>query len=881
MASTPIIQTNDKIQNLLADLFQTCVKSRKTPSVWIDPTFENGKLKSIKVTICASCGSIYHPDGNTICQHPALCYHEYKPADPTNKTDVVAPVIVKTEESLDDLLAPVNRPSAIQTPENTGASKPGYEGFLSIALRCIARGQRPLPIIVGAKNPAIKWKDTVIDTASTEAWGKLARPWVDEYAANFPDAAVCVIAKPNEFLFIDEDESESFRSGYEAWSGEKYPSTFTTESRPDHRLSHWLQTDKTRAMGNISQRLLGVLSVRQNNLYVLAEGSPHPTGGFYRTIDSTPAIPMPDKLVEYILSLKAQYKPKKETAPETSVEITSSNPTDIIDPAPRLDDGIKIEWGGQNDAVSRFAYREWVLRLHSEDDVRRNVHEYNQTHCTPPMPDGEVETIVNYKLRLKQIGCGVMIGGILHPICEAREEEPTTTDDSFQQKINKLLSEGKNAHEIAELTGFNQLVKETLEKTASETIKVEQTTKNEITQGMIDKNFPAYDGKAPEQPRMLIDNFLMGGVNFFGSLSGVGKSWVALAVAKALTTKEPLFGFYPIKEIVPTLYLIPETDESGFKYRMGVIGMTQNPELFRYRTITQGQTLSLTDPLTLAVIKYLHHDGRYPHVLVVVDTAVRFMASGSDEKSATDNTLSNEADKLRSPEVAADLLFLHHSPKASARLEMTLENVLRGTGDFGAMADCVFGLQRDEGLFDYGGGPEELDIKTVKTRAPETPKPFRVRLKRAPKEGEGDRTISVIKELGTLQYIGDEEVGISLAVKFAMAVAGNSAISLRALKSELHISHEKIKKLAKDQGWKQALRPVSDPKTGETKKVFIWTNVGLASDAADSTEPDDVIDFSSQEPSKSGKDGRPATGEQPMTGAERIANHRKRKKEQN
>jgi len=777
-------------------------------------------------------------------------------------------------------IAPVDGNTNGHATEVTGVSKPDYEGFQSIALRCIARGQRPLPIKVGDKKPCMEWKGAAIDTASTEEWIKVAPQWVEDCAAKFPDAAVCVIAKPNEFLFIDEDESESFRTGYEAWSGEKFPSTYTTESRPNHRQSHWLQTDKTRAMGNISQRLLGTLSVRQNNLYVLAERSPHPKGGFYRTIDPTPAVPMPGKLVDYILCLKAQYKPKKETAPETSAEITSSNPTDIIDPVPRLDDGIKIEWGGQNDAVSRFAYREWVLRLHSEDDVRRNVHEYNRTHCTPPMPDDEVETILNYKLRLKQIGCGVMIGGILHPICEAREEEPTATDDSFQQKINKLLSEGKSADEIAELTGFNRLVKETLEKTAAETIKVEKTTKNEITQEMIDKNFPAYDGKAPEQPRMLIDNFLMGGVNFFGSLSGVGKSWVALAVAKALTTKEPLFGFYPIKEIVPTLYLIPETDESGFKYRMGVIGMTQNPELFRYRTITQGQTLSLTDPLTLAAIKYLHHGGKYPHVLVIVDTAIRFMAAGTDEKSATDNTLSNEAEKLRSPEVSADLLFLHHSPKASAKFDMTLENVLRGTGDFGAMADCVFGLQRDDGLFDYGEGPEELDIKNVKTRAPETPKPFRVRLKRAPKEGEGDCTISVIKELGTLQYIGDEEVGVGLAAKFTMAVAGNSAISLRSLKSELHISHEKIKKLAKEQGWKQALRPVSDPKTGETKKVFIWTNVGLASDA-DQPEPDDVIDFSSPEPSKSGKDGLPATGEKPMTGAERIANHRKRKKEQN
>jgi hypothetical protein len=136
--------------------------------------------------------------------------------------------------------------------EHESAPVSGYEGFYSIALRCIGRGQRPLPITVGAKIPAIKWKGTAIDTASTEEWAKLAWLWVDGHAASFSHAAVCVIAKPDEFLFIDEDDSEKFRAGYQEWSGQKYPSTYTTESRPNHRQSHWLQTDKTRSMGNIS-----------------------------------------------------------------------------------------------------------------------------------------------------------------------------------------------------------------------------------------------------------------------------------------------------------------------------------------------------------------------------------------------------------------------------------------------------------------------------------------------------------------------------------------------------------------------------------------------------------------------------------------------------
>jgi hypothetical protein len=272
-------------------------------------------------------------------------------------------------------------------------------------------------------------------------------------------------------------------------------------------------------------------------------------------------------------------------------------------------------------------------------------------------------------------------------------------------------------------------------------------------------------------------------------------------------------------------------------------------------------------------------------VLVIVDTAIRFMTAGKDEKSATDNTLSNEADRLRSPEVGADLLFLHHSPKASAKFDMTLENVLRGTGDFGAMADCVFGLRRDDKLFDYGDGPEELDIVNVKTRAPETPKPFRVRLKRAPKEGEGDRPISVIKEVGTLQYIGGEEVGDRLAERLAAAIGSNHAISLRSLKEELHISHEKIKKLSKSIGWKQVSRPTFDPKTGFSPNKIVWTQVLMAGDTKESTEPaesielDRPVELGTAELVEPNKTGRP-NKENAMTSTERSRAARARKASQ-
>ncbi len=186
-----------------------------------------------------------------------------------------------------------------------------------MAMRAIERGQRPLPIRAGAKSPLIKWKGSSIDTASKKDWLVIAKEWVELQAQRYPDASVCVIAKPDEELFLDEDESERFRKGYESFSGLPFPRTFTTESRLDHKQSHWLQTDATRSMGsNIGQEKLGLMSVRQSNLYVLSEGSRTKDGkgtGFYRVIDDSPVVPMPDSMVEYILEVSAERAGTTET----------------------------------------------------------------------------------------------------------------------------------------------------------------------------------------------------------------------------------------------------------------------------------------------------------------------------------------------------------------------------------------------------------------------------------------------------------------------------------------------------------------------------------------------------------------------------------------
>jgi hypothetical protein len=340
----------------------------------------------------------------------------------------------------------------------------------------------------------------------------------------------------------------------------------------------------------------------------------------------------------------------------------------------------------------------------------------------------------------------------------------------------------------------------------------------EITPELLDKEFPAYDGTEPEELPMLIQGFMPKGVGFFGSLSGAGKTWVGLSVAKALTSGMPLWGMFPVQRKVAVLYLIPEASDASFRRRLGKMRITQDKTLFRYRTITQGIARPLSDPVTVAMIQRL---GATHDVLVVVDTAVRFFRGG-DENAAKENNLVQDSDMLRS--IGANVLFLHHSPKATKEAaELTLENALRGTGDFGAMADFVYAFRRDEKLFAQGEGPEEIEVVCVKPRDFEPPLPFRLQLKRKARHGEPGPIVSVIDQTGDLAYVGNAAVQDDHSKVLAAIFHENPFISFNDLVIMLKMKRELVRAFCKrNGGWKQVEELVVGAR-GKTVKRKRWT----------------------------------------------------------
>jgi hypothetical protein len=91
---------------------------------------------------------------------------------------------------------------------------------------------------------------------------------------------------------------------------------------------------------------------------------------------------------------------------------------------------------------------------------------------------------------------------------------------------------------------------------------------------------------------------------------------------------------------------------------------------------------------------------------------------GNDENSSAQNReLVNDVLTLLSAG-AVSVVLIHHATKAAkAKKEvMTLENMLRGSSDLGAMCDQAYGLRKDMGLYSNGSGPMEIDIVNLKDR---------------------------------------------------------------------------------------------------------------------------------------------------------------------
>src|ERR1700723_525050 len=288
----------------------------------------------------------------------------------------------------------------------------------------------------------------------------------------------------------------------------------------------------------------------------------------------------------------------------------------------------------------------------------------------------------------------------------------------------------------------------------------------------------------------IVENFFPEGIGFFGALPGHGKTFMGLSLAKALTTGRPFLGQFHVPNVVPVLYLIPETSGRPFKGRCRKFGIPNDENLFLCRTISEGPILSLASPEVIAIVTKLK-------CVVIIDTAIRF-SNADDENSARQQLdLWREMSALR---VAGSPLVvgLHHSNKSSKNEAMSQENVLRGSGEIAAQADAIWGIRRDDALFANGEGPNEISVQCVKPRDFEPPEPFRCGLTYKANDGT---LHSYLDEIGDFLILNKIQVAGNLEERFVKAVKEFPQASLVDLVEILGEKRWRILNISKKLHW--------------------------------------------------------------------------------
>lgn len=217
--------------------------------------------------------------------------------------------------------------------------------------------------------------------------------------------------------------------------------------------------------------------------------------------------------------------------------------------------------------------------------------------------------------------------------------------------------------------------------------------------------------------RFAIKDFLQDdGATLLGGLSGHGKTLLMLSIAKALLAgpSTKLWGYFDVlRSASRVIYLIPESAIGPFKHRLQLFGLydyLRNDRLL-VRTLSKGPTPRLSDPLILAAAKGAD---------IFLDTAVRF--GEGKENAAEDNQRGLAKDIFALLGAGAlTVTGAHHSPKPFAKeTVMTLENILRGSGDIGAMVSTAWGIKQVD------SDRNTIHIENVKPRDFQPPGPLQL-----------------------------------------------------------------------------------------------------------------------------------------------------------
>jgi hypothetical protein len=196
------------------------------------------------------------------------------------------------------------------------------------------------------------------------------------------------------------------------------------------------------------------------------------------------------------------------------------------------------------------------------------------------------------------------------------------------------------------------------------------------------------------EPDWMVDQlFTVGSNGWVAAEPKVGKSWVVLELAYALSTGSPFLGRFAIKQPRRVLYIQEEDTETRVKRRLvrliagDATRSAPSDEYFRY-VIRLGFKLD-----SLPWLEALRQDimAHKPEV-VIMDVFNRL--HGADENNQKEMTeLLNRLIRLNT-DYGCSFLLVHHNKKAQAGLDVRANQMIRGSGVLAGWAECSLYLRR-------------------------------------------------------------------------------------------------------------------------------------------------------------------------------------------
>jgi hypothetical protein len=487
---------------------------------------------------------------------------------------------------------------------------------------------------------------------------------VKHWATLYPDANVGIASDTN-FTLLETDNERKFRDTLRQITGKELPETLRLGSGKPNR-GCWI-FKRTAACGDGCLVWPEVFEFRNHNQYVAAPGSIHPEGHTYQWQNAAPVIDFPEWLTPVLVTMAKAYKGEA-----THAHIKTG-------PARLLFNAYSIDL----DPESMFGM---------DITVGEGERHYVLLSVAGFLNDGErdADDIYDILIRLRDEYCEAGKGD--HELRRIADDivhrEPCAIEPA------NLMAMNVGTVVYRDQADFDAAVKAYKEGWRNLFHSVAET-----------------DDAPPLE--FVIDGFLQkDSITMLGGPPGAMKTYAALSIAKSLITGQPLFDYFSVTEqATRVLYLVPESSLGPFVERLKKLNMKQYVQkTFFYRTLSAAeQFVPLTDPRILEAAKGAD---------VFLDTAVRFM--DGEENSAADQRAfaTNLFALLRAG--ARTVTGLHHAPKNfTTQNVMNLENVLRGSGDIGAMLATCWGFSKiDEER-------SQIYVKCVKDRDfRETPRPF-------------------------------------------------------------------------------------------------------------------------------------------------------------